>query len=63
MMLNLYFVHLKTSKYYQRNIYDITIDNDRLKEILNTFRESNIFYATDLVGTDFKQCIDFSIRK
>ena len=32
-------------------------------EELQTFRENKIFYATDLVGTDFKQCIDFSIRK
>ena len=54
---------IKPSRYYQRNIYDITIKNDKIKMILDTFRESNIFYATDLVGTDFKQCIDFSIRK
>ena len=31
--------------------------------IMNTFNESNIFYSTDLCGTDFKQCIDFSIRR
>lgn len=54
---------VKPTKYFQRNIYDITINNDRIKSILDTFRESNIFYASDLVGTDFKQCIDFSIRK
>ena len=49
--------------YWQRNIYDITINNDNLKRILATFREDRIFYATDLVGTDFKQVIDFSIRR
>lgn len=49
--------------YWQRNIYDITINNDNLKNILATFREDKIFYATDLVGTDFKQVIDFSIRR
>lgn len=54
---------IKTSKYYQRNIYDITINNDKLKEILRTFRESQIFYCTDLVGTNFKQAIDFEIRR
>lgn len=54
---------VKPDIYYQRNIYDVTIKNDRLKMILDTFRESNIFYANDLVGTDFKQAIDFNIRK
>ena len=49
--------------YWQRNIYDITINNDNLKNILATFREDKIFYATDLVGTDFKQVIDFSIKR
>lgn len=51
------------SIYYQRNIYDITIKNENLQKLLNTFREDKIFYATDLVGTDFKQVIDFSIRR
>lgn len=54
---------IKPSIYYQRNIYDITIKNDNLQKLLNTFREDKIFYATDLVGTDFKQVIDFSIRR
>ena len=49
--------------YWQRNIYDITIPNDNLKRILSTFREDIIFYASDLCGTDFKQVIDFSIRR
>lgn len=54
---------IKPDRYYQRNIYDVTIKNERLHKILDTFRESNIFYATDLVGTDFKQSIDFTIKK
>lgn len=54
---------ISTSIYYQRNIYDITIKNDNLQKILNTFREDKIFYANDLAGTDFKQVIDFSIRR
>lgn len=54
---------INPSIYYQRNIYDITIKNDNLQKILNTFREDKIFYANDLVGTDFKQAIDFSIRR
>ena len=54
---------VKSDIHYQRNIYDVTIKKERLKNMLDTFRESNIFYATDLVGTDFKQAIDFTIRK
>ena len=54
---------VKLNKRYQRNIYDITLKNDRLRNILATFREGNIFYSSDLCGTDFKQAIDFSIRK
>lgn len=54
---------VKLDKRYQRNIYDLTIKNDRISSALDTFREGNIFYSTDLCGTDFKQAIDFSIRK
>lgn len=54
---------IKPSIYYQRNIYDITIKNENLQKLLMTFREDKIFYSTDLCGTDFKQVIDFSIRR
>ena len=54
---------INTSPYWQRDIYNVTIKNDRLKEILATFRESNIFFSDDLTGTDFKQLIDFTIRR
>lgn len=54
---------VKPSPYWQRNIYDTEFANERLNEVLKSFREGNIFYATDLCGTDFKQVIDFSIRK
>lgn len=55
---------IKTSPYWQTDIYNmINIPNDRLKKILYTFRECNIFYSDDLCGTDFKQCINFSIRR
>lgn len=49
--------------FWQRNIYDITIKSENLKTLLSTFREDKIFYCNDLVGTDFKQVIDFSIRR
>lgn len=54
---------INISPYYQRNIYDVSIEDDRLHNVLSTFRENCIFYATDLVGTDFKQAIDFDIRR
>ena len=54
---------VRVSPYWQRNIYDTNFKNPRLNQLFQNFRESNIFYATDLCGTDFKQVIDFSIRK
>lgn len=48
---------------WQRNIYDITIPNKDLWNLLQSFREDKIFYSSDLCGTDFKQAIDFSIRR
>ena len=54
---------IKTSKYWQRDIYNPLIDNRNIIELLQTFKESNIFYASDSAGTDFKQVIDFTIRK
>lgn len=53
---------VKQSEYYQRNLYDISIPNKNLQQLLSTFRESCIFYSDDLCGTDFKQCIDFKIK-
>ena len=54
---------IKPSRYWQKDIYNITIKNDKLQKILYTFRESQIFYSTDLDGTDFKSAIDFPIRR
>ena len=54
---------IKESKYYQRDIYNPMIKNDKLRHLLGTFRENNIFYASDLIGTDFKQAIDFEIKR
>ena len=54
---------VKLDRHWQRNIYNIDIDNITLKRLLNTFRENNIFYSSDLCGTDFKQCIDFEILR
>lgn len=54
---------IKVKRNWQRDIYNVSIKNDRLRKILDTFRENQIFYSDDLTGTDFKQAIDFSIRK
>lgn len=54
---------VKPNPYWQRDIYGTTFPNEALNNLFKTFRESNIFYASDDCGTDFKQAIDFAIRK
>ena len=55
---------VKIDRYWQRNLYDMQIPNNKIKRFMyESFRENNIFYANDLVGTDFKQVIDFEIKK
>lgn len=54
---------ISTSPLWQRNIYDISIKNQKLKDLFNKFRESNLFFSDDMCGTDFKQVIDFQIRR
>ena len=50
------------SRFWFRDIYQTNLPK-RIIKIIDTFRESTIFYSDDLTGTDFKQAIDFSIRK
>lgn len=54
---------IKVNRRWQRDIYNISLDNDKLKKLFQTFRENAIFYSSDLCGTDFKQVIDFTIKK
>ena len=54
---------VKVSNYWQRDIYNISIKNDKLRNLFMTFKENKIFYASDMCGTDFKQVIDFQIRR
>ena len=54
---------IKTSIYWQRDIYNISIQNEKLRNLFNTFKENIIFYSSDMCGTDFKQVIDFQIRR
>ena len=54
---------IKQSRYWQRDIYNISIKNDKLRNLFQTFKENKIFYASDMCGTDFKQIIDFMIRR
>lgn len=48
---------------WQRDIYNVTFKSDKLKKLFMTFKENKIFYCDDMCGTDFKQVIDFSIRR
>jgi hypothetical protein len=54
---------IKPSKFWQRDIYNIDIKNEKIKSLFQNFRENKIFYSSDLCGTDFKQVIDFNIRR
>lgn len=54
---------IKIERYWQRDIYNISFNNEKLKKLFQTFRENNIFYSSDLCGTDFKQVKDFEIRR
>ena len=54
---------IKVSPLWQRDIYNTDFANNKINDLFKTFRESKIFYASDLCGTDFKQAIDFTIKK
>ena len=54
---------IKPSPYWNKDIYSTKFPNDTLNDIFKNFKESKIFYSDDLTGTDFKQSIDFIIRK
>lgn len=54
---------INPSIYYQRDIYNSTFPNQKLNELFKEFKESKIFYCDDITGTDFKQCIDFIIKR
>ena len=54
---------IKSSPYWQRDIYNPSIKNLKIKDLLLTFKENKIFYASNLCGTEFKNAIDFEIRK
>lgn len=54
---------IKTSEFWQRDIYNISIKNEKLSHFFREFKENKIFFSDDLCGTDFKQVIDFAIKK
>lgn len=54
---------IKESPYYLTDVYANINHFRSLNNLLSTFTESNIFYANDITGTDFKQAINFTIRK
>lgn len=46
-----------------RQPYSVRSWSPAIVAAFDDFREDKIFYSTDLCGTDFKQAIDFTIRK
>lgn len=54
---------ISLNPFFQRDIYNISFKNENLQKILRQFREDKIFFSDDLTGTDFKQAIDFVIKR
>ena len=55
---------VSTSKLWNGDIYNTRFKNEKLNQLFKKyFVESKIFYSTDLCGTDFKQVINFTIKK
>lgn len=50
------------SPYWHRSL-DFKTRNEKLRKVLDRFTEERLFYSDDLTGTDFKQVIDFIIRR
>lgn len=44
---------IKVSQYWQRDIYNISIKNDKLKKLFMSFKENKIFYASDMCRNRF----------
>lgn len=55
---------IKENKLYQTSFYNnVNIKNSFVLNSLNLFTEDKIFYSSDSCGTDFKQAINFTIKK
>lgn len=56
---------INENPYFQNDIYNLDkVYNDKLKNFLyNNFRESKIFFSDDLCGTEFKQVINFNLKR
>lgn len=53
----------QVSRYWIGDIYNSRLPNQKLDLVLKSFVDSKVFYSTDLCGTDFKQVINFTMRK
>jgi len=51
------------SMWYSCDLYNLKLKNEKLKRLMQSFNDSNIFYCSDLCGTDFKQAVDIPIRR
>lgn len=50
-------------KNWQSDIYHLKTNNKRLLNFADLFTWDNIFYSDDLTGTEFKEVINFEIRR
>lgn len=54
---------VRPSKYWQSDIYHAKTKSDRLHKFFDLFTSDNIFFSDDLTGTEFKEVINFEIRR
>lgn len=54
---------IREEKTWACDPYHSNTRNPVLRSFFDDFREDKIFYSTDLDGTEFKQAIDFDIRR
>lgn len=54
---------VRASRFWIGDIYNANFPNRKVNEILQTFVESRVFFATDLCGTEFKNVANFKMKK
>ena len=54
---------ISQSPYWKTDIYTTNFSNNKLNNLFKNFREDSIFFSDDITGTDFKQAINFFIRR
>ena len=54
---------VKADKHWNSDIYHAKTKSERLHKFFDLFTSDNIFFSDDLTGTEFKEVINFEIKK